>query len=193
MFLLFGLFCSSMLITGAKLVSNLKFTFNRKVSPTPFSSQRKPNYLWWWLIYNALFMIITAGASIILFRIKDERYGLLSYFTNLLCQVVVTLFIAIYLLFVLLLLYFWMCIVSLYNELRKNNRTNARQITAESQVNIASTSNEDNKRRKRSSNSSSGSQVQVIPLNSILSAGGEMEGKANSKFFIVQMNDGAEK
>lgn len=141
--------------------------------------QRKPNYLWWWLIYQGVFIIATAGIVIIFIRVKDEKYGLLSYLKNYLLRILITLFASIYLIFVLLLVYFWLNVLSLYNHLKKSNQRNARQVSGESRLNLT----EDLK--TQSLEGSSGA-IQLIPLT-MSGVDGESGLKENRKFFILHV------
>jgi hypothetical protein len=144
-------------------------------------SQRKPNYLWWWLVYQGFFIVATAGIVIMLIHMKDEKYGLLSYLKNYIFRLLITLFVAIYIGFVSLLIYFFLNVLSLFSFLKKNRKgktkTKSRPIIATSQINLM----EDAK--AQSTTSSSGS-LQMIPVSIEGSAEG---GKENSKFFIIHV------
>lgn len=148
--------------------------------------QRKPNYLWWWLIYQGVFVIVTAGIVIVFIRIRDERYGLLSYLKNYLLKLLITLFISIYLSFVLLLIYFWLSVLSLYTFLRKYNQRKAKQIVTESHLNLT-------ENMKAQGIAGSSGSIQLIPLNMVQSGStqsgpdGENAVKESGKFFILHV------
>jgi hypothetical protein len=91
--------------------------------------QRKPNQLLWWLIYQILFVLATAGMSILLITIKDERYGLLSYIKNYVLNTLVLSFVIIFVTFVTLLIYFWLMILSLRTSLVKFNQRNSKRLS----------------------------------------------------------------
>lgn len=112
-------------------------------------------------------------------RVKDEKYGLLSYLKNYLLRILITLFLATYLIYVLLLIYFWLNVLSLYTHLKKDNHRKARQISAESRVNLT----EDMKAQNIVASSGS---VQLIPLT-LSSVEGEIGAKESGKFFILHV------
>jgi hypothetical protein len=148
---------------------------------TYFFLQWKPNYLWWWLIYQAVFIIATAGIVILFIRLKDEKFGILSYLKNYLMRVLITLFVTINLVFVLLLIYFWLNILSLYKFLKKGNRKKVKEIVAESRVNLTSD-------MKAQSIAGSNGAIQLIPLNMKQNENSDESGlKENSKFFIIHV------
>lgn len=145
------------------------------------------------------FVIATAGIVIVFVRMRDEKYGLLSYLRNYLLRTIIIAFVLIYLSFVLLSVYFWLSVLSLYTSLRKQNRAGARQLVenstskqalktvSESRTNLT----EDMKMQNLAGSSGS---IQLIPLT-MLQGGSEMlqgegsEGlaKANGKFFILHV------
>jgi hypothetical protein len=91
--------------------------------------QRKPNQLLWWLIYQILFIVATAGIVILLITIKDERYGLLSYIKNYVLNTLVLSFVIIFITFATLLIYFWLMILSLRTSLVKFNQRNSKRLS----------------------------------------------------------------
>lgn len=118
-----------------------------------------------------------------LIHMRDEKYGLLSYLKNYLFRMLITAFVAIYVGFVSLLIYFFLSILSLYSFLKKNRRgktkIKGRPIIATSQINLT----EDAKAHSISSSSGS---LQMIPVN--LSGEGSGDGtKENSKFYIIHV------
>lgn len=89
-----------------------------------FCVQRKPGYLLWWLIYQIFFIIISAGVLAIFVSIRDERYGLISYFKNYFFKSLVSAFLIINAVFILLLIYFWLSILSLHRVLKRDRKKN---------------------------------------------------------------------
>ena len=81
--------------------------------------KRKPGYLLWWLIYQVLFLLVSAGIVAIFVSIRDERFGLISYFKNYFFKILVTTFIVINLTYVSLLIYFWISVLSLHRVLKR--------------------------------------------------------------------------
>lgn len=112
---------------------------------------------------------------------KDEKYGLLSYLKNYLLRILITLFVSIYLIFVFLLIYFWLGILSLHSFLKKKNRKKSKAIVAESRINLT----EDMKAQGIAANSGS---IQLIPL-SMYQSGSSAEDapKEPGKFFILHV------
>lgn len=51
--------------------------------------------------------------------IRDERYGLISYFKNFFFKTLVIAFVSIYFIFVGLLIYFWISVLSLHTNLKR--------------------------------------------------------------------------
>lgn len=94
-----------------------------------FALQRKPNQLLWWLIYQILFIVATAGIVILLITIKDERYGLLSYIKNYVLNTLVLSFVIVFITFVTLLIYFWLMVLSLRTSLVKFNQKNSKRLS----------------------------------------------------------------
>lgn len=142
-----------------------------------FTSQKKPNYLFWWLIYQGVFIIASSGIVILFIRLKDERHGLLSYFKNYLVQIVITTFIAIFIFSVVLLIYFWLSVLSLLSYLKKDNRKKIGELSM--------TNREDLPENFKTLSSS---QAQLIPLKMMQSS--NSEGNAlneNGKFFILHL------
>jgi hypothetical protein len=86
--------------------------------------QRKPGYLLWWLIYQVFFILVSAGILAIFISIRDERYGLISYFKNYFFKILVTTFIIINAVYILLLIYFTLSILSLYSVLKRDKKMN---------------------------------------------------------------------
>ncbi|CRK86203.1 CLUMA_CG000359, isoform A [Clunio marinus] len=136
-FLLFGILCASFLITGARL--------------------RKPSYLWWWLIYQGVFILVTAGIVILFIYMKDEKYGFLSYLKNYFIRLLITIFLIIYISFVVLVIYFWLAVLSLHTYLKKH-KVKAKTSVAESQVDLTKDIRTDNM-------STSSNSIQMIPIN----------------------------
>ncbi|KAG5668410.1 hypothetical protein PVAND_016350 [Polypedilum vanderplanki] len=171
LFLLFGVLCASFLITGSQL--------------------RKPGYLWWWLIYQPLFVLFSAGIIIIFINIKDEQYGLTSYFKNFFFKIIIITFISIYAIFVLLLIYFWICVLSLHTQLRRNKgkkRQNDAVTIVDSSGNLNEVFNNNNDETDNANNtagtsSSSNRPIQMIPI----SLGNGKDHKDNGKVFIIRV------
>lgn len=90
-----------------------------------FSVQWKPNYLLWWLLYQIIFIIVTGRIIVFFIRLKEEKYGILSYIRNFVTRTVVRFFVSIFLVFVVLLIYFWPSMISLYVHLKKVKRKKA--------------------------------------------------------------------
>lgn len=179
LFLLFGVLCASFLITGAKLVRKDK-VFSPLWTNNVCFFQRKPNYLSWWLIYQGAFIVVTAGIVILVVRMKDERFGLLSYLKNYVLKIIITLFVSIYLIFLLLLLYFFLSILSLRNHLRKGNERKSRQISAASRVNLTE--------EIKVQGFAGSAPIQMIPLSLFnQTADSGNNSKESGKYFILHV------
>lgn len=114
---------------------------------------------------------------ILFIRLKDEKHGLLSYLKNYILKIVITVFIGIFLFFVVLSIYFWLSVLSLLTHLRKGNQKKARELSAGNNVNLS----EDLKAQ-------SSQPVQLIPLRMMQSAeSGENVLTENAKFFILHV------
>jgi predicted membrane protein len=137
--------------------------------------QRKSGYLWWWLTYQIFFIIVSAGIVVIFITIRDEKYGLLSYFKNYFFKILVTTFISIYFTFAALLIYFWLVVLSLHSQVKKDKSRSNGALVVDSSGNVTESSSEQNV-------ASSSSSVQMIPLN----LGGK-ELKDNGKIFIIRL------
>lgn len=148
LFLLFGVLCSSLLITGSRLVSHLmRIAIKVTYLLLLLNFQRKPGYLLWWIIYQVFFLIVSAGIVAIFVSIRDERFGLISYFKNYFFKILVTTFIVINLTYVSMLIYFWISVLSLLRVLkREKSRRMKNSSTAffveSSSGNLAAASNE---------------------------------------------------
>lgn len=117
---------------------------------------------------------------ILFIRMKDEKYGLLSYLKNYFIKILITLFIAIYLFFCLLLLYFWLSVLSLFNHIKKYNQKRAREIVTESRINLTGD--------LKAQNIATTSGIQLIPLNLFeTGTSGESGARENGKFFILHV------
>lgn len=141
----------------------------------------KPNYLLWWLIYQAVFIVASVGIMILIVKMKDERFGLLTYLKNYLLRIVITLFVSIFLIFVLLLLYFFPNVLSLRNHLRKENQRKALQIAGDSRANLT-------EEMKVQGFAEKSTPMQMIPLrllNQTTDVANNL--KENGKFFILHV------
>ena len=145
-----------------------------------FFSQRRPNYFWWWLIYQGFFIVATAGIVIVFIRIRDDNSGLLSYLKNYLLRYLIMIFIAVFLSFIFLLIYFWLNVLSLYSQLRKEIQ---KKILAESNENRENLSEE----IKFQNFTSSATTIQMIPLNLHGVENGQNSVKRNGKYFVVHV------
>lgn len=174
-FLFVGILSASCLITGTKLVGGLLsweawLIFN--------FLQKTPNYLWWWLIYQGVFIAATAVVVIVLVQIRDETFGFLTHLKNYVLQIVVTAFIVVSLVYFLLLIYFWFNVLSLYIFLRKEIlKKKENRASTDSRLNLTG----DIDAASLAVNKGS---VQLIPIN-LQPQGGESEGRENGKFFIL--------
>lgn len=143
--------------------------------------KRKPNFLWWWLIYQAVFVVVSAGIVVLIVRMRDERFGLLSYLKNYVLRIIITLFVSTYLIFVLLSLYFMLNVLSLRSHLKKGNQRKLRQQTTDSRANLK----EEIKVQGLSGSSAS---IQMIPVSLFNStADAENNSKENGKYFILHV------
>lgn len=115
-------------------------------------------------------------------RMKDEKYGLLSYLKNYLMRILITTFVLIYVGFICILVYFWLNILSLHSHLKKYNQKKAREIITESNTILT----EDMK--AQAVNGSSGS-IKLIPLNMFRSGVVDSENNAREagKFYILHV------
>lgn len=112
---------------------------------------------------------------------REERFGLLSYLKNYVLRIVITLFVSIYLIFILLLLYFSLNILSLRNLLRKESQRKSRQISNESRVNLT-------EEIKVQGFAGSSASIQMIPLSLFnQTADGGNNLKENGKYFILHV------
>lgn len=140
--------------------------------------QKTPNYLWWWLIYQGVFIAATAVVVIVLVQIRDETFGFLTHLKNYVLQIVVTAFIVVSLVYFLLLIYFWFNVLSLYIFLRKEIlKKKENRASTDSRLNLTG----DIDAASLAVNKGS---VQLIPIN-LHPQGGESEGRENGKFFIL--------
>ncbi|CAG9800838.1 unnamed protein product [Chironomus riparius] len=180
LFLLFGILCASFLITGAKL--------------------RKPGYLSWWLTYQILFIIISAGIVVIFVTIKDERYGLISYFKNFFFKILIIAFVVIYLTFVALLIYFWISVLSLHTYLKrekKRRKDSSGAIFVDSTAgilneNFQGDSNNNNNGDDNNNNNNASSSNELAPRRSnsiqmIPITLSKRDMKDNGKIFIIRV------
>lgn len=141
--------------------------------------QWKPKYLLWWLIYQGVFIFVTAGIVVLFFGLKNEKFGFLSLFNNYLTKILITLFVSIYLMFLLLLIYFWFNVLSLMKFLKKGN-TN-KSLEGEHRVDLTS----DLGTQGFSSNAAP---IQLLPLSLNQNLNLDENGaKENSKFFVLHV------
>jgi uncharacterized membrane protein len=137
--------------------------------------QWKPNYILWWLIYQLVFVFATARIVMFFIRLKDEKFGILSYIRNFVTRTVVRFFVTIFLVFIILLIYFWPNVISLHSQLKKEQKRRKRQTTVglNGDVNMQC-------------NVSSFGNVQMVSFD-IPQSLSENFGKKSSKFFVLHV------
>jgi hypothetical protein len=138
-----------------------------------FDLQWKPNYLLWWLLYQIIFIIATGRIIVFFIRLKEEKYGILSYIRNFVTRTIVRFFVTTFLLFVILLIYFWPNMISLFVHLKKvknKKKTATVGVNGDANVNVSTFGN-----------------VQMLQLEVPRNSSIESQDRREPKIFILQV------